>query len=289
MKKRKKTAVLKNKELGNFVNKDRLFVQNSNLTDKQMRKMSWVMRMVAIISVAALLIAIFIFVFSFLIPYIKANVNNKENIESSSSLPTVSFNEKIEYDSLGLPVYNNDFSLKIINSHYPSTEDEIPELAVAYEIRVHKNIEAAFKMLAEAANKDNISIRFEYGFVSYEQQEDLYNKKVEELKNQGQSPVLAKTNAKKLIPQAGESDFQTGLCVKISNDSDDFESTDLFQWLNKNMANYGFVFRYPPDKTTYTNVTGDYTVIRYVGQENANVMRQLSMCLEEYSQYLNNR
>lgn len=280
---------MKNKELGHFVSKERLFVQNSNVTDKQMQKMDKVMKAVAVISVLAVVIAVFIFIFAFLIPYMKAKMGNNDEVLPSSSLPTVSFDEKIEYDSMGLPVYSNDFSLRIINFHHTTTEEDVPDLAVASEIRVHEKIETALKMLVEAANKDNHTIRFEYGYVSFEQQGELYNQKVDELKLQGQTLVLARTNAKKIVPPAGESDFQTGLCIKIFDDSENFEETELFQWLNKNMAAYGFVFRYPSDKKSFTNLDGDYTVIRYVGQENANVMRQLSMCLEEYSSYLKNR
>lgn len=52
------------------------------------------------------------------------------------------------------------------------------------------------------------------------------------------------------------------------------------------MGKYGFVFRYPEDKEDYTGCTGNLTVLRYVGSENATAMAQRSLCLEEYITYL---
>ena len=105
---------------------------------------------------------------------------------------------------------------------------------------------------------------------------------------EGLTAVMARTEAQSLVPEAGESDFQTGMCLRlaVSGDAESFEKSKTYSWLRNNMGKYGFVFRYPADKEDYTGCTEDLTVIRYVGSGHATSMQQLSMCLEEYISYL---
>lgn len=62
----------------------------------------------------------------------------------------------------------------------------------------------------------------------------------------------------------------------------------LSNWLNNNAYKYGFVVRYPADKTELTGIS-DYThVFRYVGIAHATYMKEENLCLEEYIEYLKN-
>ena len=82
---------------------------------------------------------------------------------------------------------------------------------------------------------------------------------------------------------AGESDMQSGMCLRVEADPETFGDSRTCSWLRNNMGKYGFVFRYPADKEDYTGCTEDLTVIRYVGSGHATSMQQLSMCLEAIS------
>lgn len=67
--------------------------------------------------------------------------------------------------------------------------------------------------------------------------------------------------------------------------SDESNAT-LANWLNNNAYKYGFVVRYPADKTESTGVS-DYTyAFRYVGLAHAQYMKDNNLCLEEYIEYL---
>ena len=46
---------------------------------------------------------------------------------------------------------------------------------------------------------------------------------------------------------------------------------------------YGFVLRYPADKTIITGHEFNPTIFRYVGVEVATAMHQQNLCLEEYN------
>ena len=66
----------------------------------------------------------------------------------------------------------------------------------------------------------------------------------------------------------------------------DESNAALSDWLSKNAHKFGFVIRYPADKTDITGVS-DYThVFRYVGVAHATYMKEKNLCLEEYIEYL---
>lgn len=56
-----------------------------------------------------------------------------------------------------------------------------------------------------------------------------------------------------------------------------------YSWLFDHMASYGFVQRFPAEKSELTGDTrSGYTAIRYVGVPHAAYMRENGLCLEEY-------
>ena len=98
---------------------------------------------------------------------------------------------------------------------------------------------------------------------------------------------MAQHKAGENVDVPGFSDYHTGLSVKLSVKGD-FADSKLCKWLSSHAADYGFVFRYPEGKSASTG-DEDLSVLRYVGHTNAVRMRQLSMCLEEYAEYLGSR
>lgn len=55
-----------------------------------------------------------------------------------------------------------------------------------------------------------------------------------------------------------------------------------YSWLYNNMANYGYILRYPEGKADLTGVAATDTVIRYVGTPHAAYISEYGLCLEEY-------
>ena len=60
-----------------------------------------------------------------------------------------------------------------------------------------------------------------------------------------------------------------------------------YKWLHAHCHEYGFILRYPSDKTKITGVTYEQWHFRYVGIEAATEIHSLGMCLEEYVKYKN--
>lgn len=84
-------------------------------------------------------------------------------------------------------------------------------------------------------------------------------------------------------------DWRTGLGTDLYIYNDSSKSTSpltgndkVYNWLKSNAARYGFILRYPADKTDITGVA-DYAVyFRYVGVAHATYMSKNNLSLEEY-------
>ncbi len=95
----------------------------------------------------------------------------------------------------------------------------------------------------------------------------------------------------------GTSDHQTGLVVDMVQTSlpskylhliQEFGETEAGKWLEENCTKFGFILRFPKDKEDVTGIIYEPWHFRFVGRYHAEKMRELNMCLEEYTVYLNN-
>lgn len=136
---------------------------------------------------------------------------------------------------------------------------------------------------ALACREAGNSVYLSSGYRSYADQRYLYDRKV----SQGYSEEVAKT----IVAYPGTSEHQTGLCCDITDryretKDSSLENTDTYKWLCAHCAEYGFVVRYPADKSggadTVTGIIYEPWHFRYVGVEAAGYMMENNLCLEEF-------
>ena len=126
---------------------------------------------------------------------------------------------------------------------------------------------------------------------SQEKQESLYQNKVDRLRAQGYSPEKAKAEAAKSVALPGTSEHQLGLAVDIvdvnnQNLDKSQENTAVQKWLMEHSWEYGFILRYPGDKSETTGIIYEPWHYRYVGKEAAGEIHEQGICLEEYLEAL---
>ena len=90
-----------------------------------------------------------------------------------------------------------------------------------------------------------------------------------------------------MVAYPGTSEHQLGLALDIVDVSyqqldTEQENTPVQQWLMKNSWKYGFVLRYPADKSDITGIIYEPWHYRYVGKEAAAEIYENKLCLEEY-------
>lgn len=126
---------------------------------------------------------------------------------------------------------------------------------------------------------------------SQEKQELLFQERTEELLAQGYSKKDAKTKASTSVARPGTSEHQLGLAVDIVDKSyqaldNAQEYTPVQQWLMENSWQYGFILRYPNNKSSFTGIIYEPWHYRYVGPETAQEIYERGICLEEYLEEL---
>jgi D-alanyl-D-alanine carboxypeptidase len=168
-----------------------------------------------------------------------------------------------------------------------------PELAVIEEpYNVDSRIvEPLLKMLAQA-KQDGISLIICSAYRPESRQEELFQSKMQEYIASGRSEEEAVAVAATIVARPGTSEHQTGLAIDIVTETytdldDGYAETPAAKWLASRAWEFGFTLRYPKDKTEITKIIFEPWHYRYVGEENARIMKERGYCLEEYIDYLN--
>ncbi len=153
----------------------------------------------------------------------------------------------------------------IVNKTYGLPKD--------YDPKVNGKALSALKQMQADAKAISLNLPLVSGYRSYTTQENLYNKYV---KKDGEE--VANTYSAK----PGYSEHQTGLAFDVGSVERSFAKTDEAKWLEKNAYLYGFIIRYPKDKTNITGYIYEPWHIRYLGKENAKKVYESGLTLEEY-------
>lgn len=186
------------------------------------------------------------------------------------------------------PALLRDPLLTLVNKDHPLSENwvmELTEIEEGYQVdrRMAEDLNAMFSdMRAEGLQPMICS-----AYRSYEMQAELHEREVEIYLNQGLSGEEARTEAGFWVAVPGCSEHQMGLAVDIVDASwpeldQSQEQTAEQQWLMAHCAEYGFILRYPVDKSEITGIGYEPWHYRYVGKRNAGNIMDSGLCLEEY-------
>lgn len=177
------------------------------------------------------------------------------------------------------------WNLAIINTKYPLPDSYAPTLSNAISgsnIQLDSRVSERYAEMYAAAKLSGCVLTPYSGYHSYALQETNYNRKVNFYVNQGISAEEANQKASAQVLPAGCSEHNAGLAMDIVSASSDFINTKEYKWLCENAYNYGFILRYPEDKTAITGMNFEPWHWRYVGTQAAKEMKEKNQCLEEY-------
>ena len=143
-------------------------------------------------------------------------------------------------------------------------------------------------MLADA-KEAGLHIIMCSAYRSVERQETLFDECMKESVKSGMGYWDAYQETFLKIAEPGKSEHALGLALDlISNQYTELdkrqETTKEAKWLAENCHKYGFILRYPPEKTKITGIIYEPWHYRYVGEEHAKKIHELGVTLEEYLQ-----
>jgi len=144
-------------------------------------------------------------------------------------------------------------------------------------------VDALMTMLRAARDAGHKGWQINAGYRSIQYQQELFDNRVYALRQEGYSGSQARAKVRQTVADPGSSEHHTGLAfdVAITGESS-FAATKQSVWLAQHCWEYGFILRYPADKTAITGISYEPWHFRYVGTSHSLIMRDENLCLEEY-------
>lgn len=219
--------------------------------------------------------------------YVNEDANQGEDaMDSSQTDKTAQKVDMIDVDTKA------DSITVLVNRQYRMDQDYIPADLVVPAIRfsfygtyeksyVRQVTATALERLFAAAEQNGVILKGVSGYRSYTRQQEIYSRNVS---------TRGKTTTNLVSANPGASEHQTGLAMDVSSESvgcaleESFGDTAEGRWLAKNCHKYGFIIRYPKDKTEITGYSYEPWHIRYVGKKLATHLYKKNITLEEYYQ-----
>jgi D-alanyl-D-alanine carboxypeptidase len=147
-------------------------------------------------------------------------------------------------------------------------------------IMIKKEAYDAFTELFRDAEAQGFTLAVCSGYRSYEYQQELFENAL---------ATQSEAEAHMFSAYPGRSEHHTGLCVDLVEVgkqhrelSESFEDTPAFEWLSKNAHKYGFILRYPKDKTNVTKYSYEPWHYRFVGLYASEIIYEDGITLEEF-------
>lgn len=182
------------------------------------------------------------------------------------------------------------WSLMLANTQHPLPDGYAPpQLAVmdSEGRQLDARIAEPFREMVAAAEKDGCHLVLTSGYRSEERQKELYVQMLRDYLARGYGEAGAWDATKSLRNIPGTSEHQTGLAADIISAGywtldEGYADTAEAKWLVEHAAEYGFILRYPKDKTEITGTSYEPWHYRYVGVEDAKKIMAQGITLEEY-------
>ena len=141
--------------------------------------------------------------------------------------------------------------------------------------------------MLQDAREDNISLRICCPYRDLAYQEVLFNKKIKFYMNRGMSYLEAYQLGSRVVAVPAASEHRLGLALDIVSDTytdlnEGFADTPAGMWLAENSYKYGFILRYPKGKEEITGISYSPSHVRDVGRDEATLITEAGITLEEF-------
>lgn len=179
----------------------------------------------------------------------------------------------------------------IINKKHTLPEDYEPNDLVSPNVMKMKDsctmreeASKALEKMFEAASEEGLKLLLVSGYRSYSYQKGLFDIYTARDGEEAANRYSAK---------AGQSEHQTGLAADLGAADqacllkECFKDSEEGKWLKENSYLFGFILRYPQEKEEITGYVYEPWHFRYIGLQEAYLVHESGLTLEEYYDYCN--
>lgn len=177
--------------------------------------------------------------------------------------------------------------LVLVNKYFTVSENYKPadmvtissEYGTYYGMQMKKNAYSAYKKMIKAAQAEDLDFEICSAYRTYYTQQYLFN-------SYYYSRGAAVTFMLSAYP--GRSEHHTGFAIDLVTGrngwvlDESFAKTKEGKWIKAHCAEYGFIIRYPKNKTDITGYSYEPWHLRYVGKTAAKKITSQGITLEEY-------
>ena len=172
--------------------------------------------------------------------------------------------------------FNGGFNIKSFYGN-KNTSYKVRDTLVSFDLHAINMCNEMMKAMEADMGTGDVLVNS--SFRTYEEQEEVYELYLDKY---GEEYVQL------YVSMPGYSEHHTGLAVDFTVYTDDGKSytfdekSEYPEWLTENGYKYGFIQRYPSDKTDITKIAYENWHYRFVGKPHAFYMVKNNLCLEEY-------
>lgn len=179
------------------------------------------------------------------------------------------------------------WNLVLVNPTTYMKTGYVPELVTVNGYKVDTRIADATKQMLADAKKAGLDVIICSAYRSVEQQKQVFSDSMRRRVNSGMRYWEAYLETTRNVAVPGTSEHSLGLALDLIARS--YQGLDEAQantaeakWLAANCHKYGFILRYPSEKSDITGIVFEPWHFRYVGVEHATKIMESGLVLEEY-------
>lgn len=164
----------------------------------------------------------------------------------------------------------------MVNPWHALPEDFVPDLVELEGYQVDRQCRDELEAMLKACRNEGFYCDINNTYRSVGLQQYMWNVRIEAQMAKGKTYEQAVAYIGRELAKVNHSEHHTGLAVDISG------GDAMYDWLAENCWEYGFILRYPEDKTSITGIAFEPWHFRYVGTELSLEIKELGLCMEEY-------
>lgn len=211
-----------------------------------------------------------------------SNENHTNNVETDNS--TLASITAPEYQSAAAPQF--EWNLILVNpwNAVPNGFNvSLTEIGKGYY--VDERISPKLQQMFDDAHTAGVYPVIVSAYRTNEQQREIYQDRINAYINEGYSESNAIEKTEGWVAKPNYSEHETGLAIDINAESGSGKA--VYNWLAENSHKYGFIVRYPTDKSDITGINYEPWHFRFVGEKAAEYIYKHDLTLEEYIEELN--
>ena len=217
----------------------------------------------------------------------KTDVDSNSQTSNNYQIPENIFRE----DPFDGTFHFDAWNLILANPDNALPEGFAPELKTVnlngYNATMDARVIDAMTAMFNAAKAEGITLIPRSTYRGIKEQSGYFYARIQQYQNQGMTYEQAWAKTATIIAVPGTSEHHTGLAADITTPSYNvldagYANTAAAKWLKAHCHEFGFILRYPKEKTEITKIIFEPWHFRYVGKEAAKIIMSEGICYEEF-------